>query len=618
MHSMIRSRRRGLLLAVLAVLLGVGLASGVTSAFATSGSPSPSAGKTILRLGWTTDPDSLNPFIGFLQSSYEVWALNYDYLVGVNAADLSRPQGLDKATGLAYQWSHTPDGLVWTFKVRSGVKWQDGVAFTARDVAFTYNYVIKGNMGNFTSYTQFITRVTAPDATTVKMYCSKPKANMLSLAIPILPEHIWSKVSYKAAAASFQNDPPIIGTGPFQVVERKKDEYVRLVANKSYWRGAPKVDQVIFQNYQNTDTMAQDLKTGNLQAAVGIPQAQFATLGKAPLTSIKGANLSFDQLAFNCYTGPSLGSRVLTDPKFRQALNWAVDRQRISDIAYNGFSAPGTSVISGGYYESPPDWHWEPTAAQKYGFDLAKAGQMLTAAGYPLVNGKRVDKQGKPITLRLWARTQSDQSQSSGRFLTGWFRQLGLGITFSVIDENTITDHILNTVKGKLTPDYDMFLWGWVGENDPNFILSVFLTSQIGSWSDCGWSDPQYDGMFAEQQTTLDVNKRLQLVRAMQQILYEQSPYIVLVYPKDIESYNTGAWTGWVRSPAGRGGVFYTTAVDTYLYVHPKTATEGGGGGGGGSNTTAWIVVVVVGVVGAGFVVWISRRRGRRRAETEG
>jgi hypothetical protein len=72
--------------------------------------------------------------------------------------------------------------------------------------------------------------------------------------------------------------------------EYKKDEYVRLVtANKSYWRGAPKIDEVIFQNYQNTDTMAQDLKTGNLQAAVGIPQAQFGQLGKAPLTSIKGA-----------------------------------------------------------------------------------------------------------------------------------------------------------------------------------------------------------------------------------------------------------------------------------------------------------------------------------------
>ena len=71
-----------------------------------------------------------------------------------------------------------------------------------------------------------------------------------------------------------------------------------------------------------------------------------------------------------------------------------------------------------------------------------------------------------------------------------------------------------------------------------------------------------------------------------------------------------------MRSPAGRGGVFYTTAVDTYLYVHPKSTAEGGGGGK--SNATAWIAVAVVAVIGAGFVVWIGRRRGRRQAETEG
>jgi len=607
-----RSGLRRPLVTALAGVLGAALLFGAGSALAGS-SPSPSSGKTVLRLGWTVDPDNLNPFIGFLSSSYEVWALNYDTLVGMRSTDLSRPQGLDQATGLAYQWSHSPDGLVWTFKVRSGVKWQDGEPFTARDVAFTYNYVIKGQMGNFTSYTQFIDRVTAPEDTTVKMYCSKPKANMLALWIPILPEHIWSKISYKAAEASFQNPPPIVGTGPFQVVERKKDEYVRLVANKGYWRGAPKVDEVIFQNYQNTDTMAQDLKAGSLQAAVNIPQAQFAKLGQRPLTSIKGVNLNYDQLAFNCYKGPSLGNRVLTDPKFRQALNWAVDTERISKLAYYGFSAPGTSVITSAYYESYPDWHWEPPADLKYGFDLAKASQLLTAAGYPLRDGKRLDKKGKPIMLRLWARTQSEQSQNSGRLIAGWFRQLGLDITYSVMDENTITGRVLNQANGTLTPDYDMFLWGWVGENDPNFILSAFLSSQIGSWSDCGWSDPTYDRMFAAQQTALDVAKRLEIVRAMQQMLYEQSPYIVLVYPKDIESYNTGSWTGWVRSPAGRGGVFYTNATDSYLYVHPTGSSSGAGGGSG--SAAVWIAIGAAVVVVAA-VLWLVRR-GRRQAEME-
>ena len=604
--------RRPLVLVAMVALLAAGLLSGLGSALAASPSASPSAGKSILRVGWTVDPDSLNPFVGYLQSSYEVWALNYDQLVGTRSSDLSRPQGLDQATGLAYEWSHSPDGLVWTFKVRSDVKWQDGQPFTARDVAFTYNFIIKGEMANFTSATQFIDHVEAPDATTVRMYCSKPKANILALWIPILPEHIWSEISYEDAAESFQNAPPIVGTGPFQAVERKQDGYVRMVANKDYWRGAPKVDEVIFQNYQNTDTMAQDLKNGSLQAAVNIPQAQFAALGKAPLTSIKGANLSFDQLAFNCYGGASLGNPVLRDPKFRQALNWAVDKDRISKLAYFGFSAPGTSVITGDYYESPPDWHWEPPADLKYGFDLQKAGQLLTAAGYPLVDGKRVDKQNEPITLRLWARTQSDQSQTSGRLIAGWFTQLGLDIEYQVMDENTIAELIVNTVDGELMPDYDMFLWGWVGELDPNFILSIFLADQIGTWNDSSWSDPTYERLFAEQQTTLDVDTRLQIVHRMQQMLYEQTPYIVLVYPKDIESYNTGSWTGWVRSPEGRGGVVYTTATDSYLLAHAVSKSSSDGGGG-----ASLLPVLVTAVLLAGVAAWLLLRRRRVRAETE-
>jgi peptide/nickel transport system substrate-binding protein len=268
-------------------------------------------------------------------------------------------------------------------------------------------------------------------------------------------------------------------------------------------------------------------------------------------------------------------------------------------------------VITGGYYESPPDWHWEPPADLRYGFDLQKADQLLTAAGYPLVDGKRVDKQGKPITLRLWARTQSNQSQTSGRLIAGWFTQLGLDIEYQVMDENTIAELIVNTVDGELTPDYDMFLWGWVGELDPNFILSIFLADQIGTWNDSSWSDPTYERLFAEQQTTLDVDKRLQIVHRMQQMLYEQTPYIVLVYPKDIESYNTGSWTGWVRSPEGRGGVVYTTATDSYLLAHAVSQSSSDGGG------ASLLPILVIAVLLIGVAGWLLLRRRRVRAETE-
>ena len=92
--AVVRTRSKGRLLAVAVVgLLAAGLLWGITGALASSESPSPTAGKTILRLGWTNDPDNLNPFIGYESSSYEVWAINYELLVGFRAGDYANVPG---------------------------------------------------------------------------------------------------------------------------------------------------------------------------------------------------------------------------------------------------------------------------------------------------------------------------------------------------------------------------------------------------------------------------------------------------------------------------------------------------------------------------------------------
>jgi peptide/nickel transport system substrate-binding protein len=317
--------RRALVIAFVAVLT-VGLVWGLGSALAGSESPSPAAGKVTLRLGWTNDPDNLNPFIGYESSSYEIWAINYELLVGFRASDMANVPGV----GLATKWETSPDGKVWTFTITDKSKWQDGEPLTASDVAFTYNYVIKNKLGMFIDYMTFIETVEAPTPTTVVFTCSKPKANMLGLWIPILPEHIWSKIKPADAEKSFKNPPPIVGSGPFQTVEVKKGSFIRLEANKSYWRGAPKIDEVIYQTYQNQDTMAQDLKTGAIQTGWNVPSAQFQPLDSEPdLTGIRAVTIGFDQLGFNCADKKlypkSTGHPVLTDPAFRSALQWAVD-----------------------------------------------------------------------------------------------------------------------------------------------------------------------------------------------------------------------------------------------------------------------------------------------------
>ena len=98
-----------------------------------------------------------------------------------------------------------------------------------------------------------------------------------------------------------------------------------------------------------------------------------------------------------------------------------------------------------------------------------------------------------------------------------------------------------------------MFIWGWGGDVDPNFILSILTTDSIESWSDCNWSNAEYDKLFLEQQTTIDVQERIAIVQQMQQIVYDESPYIPLVYPLDLEAANKGKWTGWVRANEDRG-----------------------------------------------------------------
>ncbi len=595
-----------ILVGCLAIMLGWAL----TTALATSPTVAPGTA-TVLRVGWTDDPESLNPFVGQMGTALEIYALNYDFLTRYDAETLtSKP-------GLAATWSHSPDGKTWTFTLRRGVTWQDGRPFSSKDVAFTFDYVIKNKMGGFTGYTTFIERVVAVDPYTVRFVCSRPKANMLELGVPILPEHIWSHIDPKAAADTYRNEPPVIGTGPFQVVEYRPNKYVRLVANKQYWRGAPKVDELILQMYQSPDSMQMDLRSGALQAATKLPLAQLRTLRNDRDLDLSTQNpqLVVHDLGFNCYTGPaSQGNPVLLDPAFRRALNYAIDKEQICRVAYFGLARPGETTLVSQYWVDP-DWHWTPPAGERYPFDLEKAKAELDAAGYRDTNGDGLREfKGEPITLRLWAIATEPNEQTAGKLITGWLHQVGLKVKYEVLDTGVLMDRMWDKKGKQFAPDYDLFLWGWNSELDPNFTLSVFTTSEIGSWSDTNWSNEEYDRLFTEQQSTIDPEKRKQIIDRMQQLMYEQTPMIFLAEPSRINAWNVAKWEGWVRAPAGVGAaVGVHPIIDSYLFARPRTASAPAQPG------TRWDGLAIAGVVVAvGAVVLVARRaRMRPGEETE-
>ena len=227
---------------------------------------------------------------------------------------------------------------------------------TAHDVAFTYNYVIKNQLSNYTMYVNFIKSVVAPNDNTVVFTCTKPKANMLDMWVYIVPQHIWGSVSGKSAAGELpEQRRPSWAAAPSSSPSTRKTATPIMTANKSYWGGAPKIDEVDFIYYQNADTMVPGdegrarCRAPGVCSSAAVPPAQ----ERPHLQAARLIDPELDELGFNCYTGPSLGNPVLKDWHFRQALQWAIDHNKLVQIAYGGLAQPATSVLVSHLWTQP-------------------------------------------------------------------------------------------------------------------------------------------------------------------------------------------------------------------------------------------------------------------------
>jgi peptide/nickel transport system substrate-binding protein len=363
--------------------------------------------------------------------------------------------------------------------------------------------------------------------------------------------------------------------------------------------------------------MYQELLSGALQAAIELLPAVYKPLQGNKDFLVVAANpyRASSTLGFNCYTdAASRGAPECRDQRFRWALNFAIDKERIAAIAFRGLAEPASSILPAHYYQDP-DWHWEPTASQRADYDPQEAGRLLDEAGYRDTDGDGVrEYRGQPIKLRLWALNGTPSDQATGKLIAGWLRDIGLQIQYEVLDEGDLSDRIWAYEGDVFAPDYDMFIWGWGGDIDPNFLLSVYTTAQIEGWNDAAWSNSEYDRLFEEQQSQLNPTERQATIWSMQELMYGQSPVIFTVYQDMVSAYNTKDWTGWVQSPAGTGPALGTQyIIDSYLSVRPISHDSGGGGARGGS--------IAAGIVGAALVavlaVWVARRRRTRSVEVE-
>ncbi|MBL8099933.1 MAG: ABC transporter substrate-binding protein [Anaerolineales bacterium] len=496
----------------------------------------------VVRIGWGASPDTLNPGNAILAVSYTIFELVYDSMYDLN---------LDGTFTLSIAESAevSDDGTVWTFKIKDGLKWHDGQPLTAEDVAFTYNLYLNTPEypylnGYYTTYFDSI-ESTANNEVVLTLTEAIPNIESQLVFLYILPKHVWENVD-KLEYENFE----MMGSGPFKMAEYVQNEFVRLTANKEHFATPPKVDEVIFQTFDNQDALVQAIKTGQVDMITEMSNTAVANLkAEANVEVISGAPFSpgvtdiiFNQmLPENCPVdegGLCTGHPALQDRNVRLAIAHATNKQQLIDVILLGLGTPGLTLIPDGLGV------WYNDSLVDYEFDVAKANQILDDAGYADTNGDGVRETpdgSLPLTFRLNWPSDSIDTPRMAELLTDMWKQIGITLQPQAIDPDALTALCCPTF------DFDIMIWGWVSDPDPSALLYVYTTDAIpyGS-SETGYANPRYDELYNQQQVTLDFEERKEIVWEMQKIVHDDVVYVIPYYAQSVQAFRTDRFTGWI------------------------------------------------------------------------
>ena len=498
----------------------------------------------VARIGYGGSPDTLNPGTAVLTEAYTMFALVYDAMYTYNfdgTYSLSLAESVDRSA----------DGLTYTYKIRSGIKFHDGQPLTARDVAFTYNLnKAHAEFPYMNPYTSYMESITAPDDTTVVIRLNAAIPNIESQLVfqYVLPAHLWQAHADGAAAVEFENET-LIGSGPFKLLEYKQGEFVRLGANKLHFSRPPKVDEVIFQTFGSPDALVQAISTGQVDMITELPNTAAEKLGQTANVKVVSAAPfapAVSDIIFNQATSESCpsesactGKVALQDRQVRLALAHATNKQQLIDVVLLGKGTPGLTLIPNGL------GMWFNDSLKDYEYNPAKANKILDDAGYDKQGDLRCSLPGcsraEMMNFRMYWPSDSVDAPRMAELLAGMWKEIGVGLQPQAIDPDALTALCCPAF------DFDIMLWGWGSDPDPNLLLNVMRTESIATGSsETGYSNARYDALYDQQVVELDLQKRKALVWEMQRQVHEDAVYIIPYYEMQVQALRTDRFSGWI------------------------------------------------------------------------
>jgi peptide/nickel transport system substrate-binding protein len=294
--------------------------------------------------------------------------------------------------------------------------------------------------------------------------------------------------------------------------------------------------------------------------------------------------------------------------------------------AYQGGGKPGSTIVPSAY----SNYHWEPPKDQAFTFDLDKAGRLLDQAGYTKgKDGFRTLPDGSPLgTLRLYARSDTKASVDTMNFFQEWLADLGIKSKVTAMDSGKLGEAILDGT-------FDAFQWDWFVEPDPDSILSDMTCAQRGGLSDSWYCNKAYDALYNQQNGEMDEAKRVAEVKRMQQMVFEDAPYLVTAYTTTGEAVRSDRFACFEPQPDPGGVWLVQYGAHNYVSLRPvdkagncdgvtsalgatklsssASSTGSGGDGGGSAVLIGGGVVLLVLLAGGGLLAFRRRATAGER-----
>lgn len=445
-----------------------------------------------------SSPTNLDPRVGIDAFSERIDSLIFDDL-------LTRDEHFQVQPGLAER-CEIPDPRTYVFHLRRGVHFHDGRPLTSRDVKYTFDSVIKGQIATTKSAAyRYVDRIEAPDDFTVIFRMKQPFVTLLWN----VSDGAMGIVPYGSSGPEMTRKP--VGSGPFRFVSAELDKQVTIERNEGYWGEKAHLERVKFMVVPDTTTRALELRKGSADVEINaLTSDMVLTLereGNLEVLRAPGSVLQY--LAMNCR------DPILQDQRVREALAYAIDRRPILRYLRRGFARAADNVLP------PESWAYNPDVP-RHEYNPERARQLLDEAGYP-------EKDGVRFHLTMKTSTEED-TRLLAAVLQQQLRGAGIAVDIRTFEFATFFSDVTKGV-------FQLYSLRWIaGNEDPDIFEYAFDSDKFPPHgaNRTFYSNPRVDALVERGRTELDADIRKQIYAEIQTILAQELPYINLWYQDNV------------------------------------------------------------------------------------